>query len=331
MNKDFDFVAIGDMVVDAFIKLEHAKEVCNANTGKCELCISYPDKVPYEFMVECPAVGNSSNAAVSAARLGLKSALIANIGDDHDGEKCIESLKKDGVDPEFVKVNSGMKTNYHYVLWYQKDRTILIKHENYPEIMPDIGSPKWLYLSSMGEKTLAFHGEIEKYLDAHPDIKLVFQPGTFQMEFGTEALAGLYKKTKIFFCNVEEAQRILKTGEKDHLVLLKKMQELGPEVVVITDGPNGAYAYYGDAAIFMPAYPDPKPPYERTGAGDAYASTFTSAIILGKNVEEALKWASINSAYVVQDIGAQKGLQHAGDIEKYLREAPADWIAKKIN
>jgi ribokinase len=329
--QNFDFVAIGDIVIDAFIRLEHAKEVCNANTGKCELCISYPDKVPYEFVEELPAVGNSANAAVSASRLGLKTALISNIGDDHDGEKCLESLKKDGVATDFVTKNAGMKTNYHYVLWYQKDRTILIKHENYPEKMPDIGSPKWLYLSSLGEKTLEFHKTIEEYLNKHPDSNLVFQPGTFQMEFGTDALAGLYKKTKIFFCNVEESQRILKTDEKDHVTLLRKIHELGPEVVVITDGPEGAYAYYNDTAIFIPAYPDPKPAYERTGAGDAYASTFTAAIILGKDVEESLKWASINSASVVQSIGAQKGLLHAGDIEKTLREAPSDWMAKKIN
>ena len=331
MEPKLDFVAIGDLVIDAFIRLEQAHEVCNMATGKCELCVSFADKVPYVFSEEVPAVGNSANASVSAARLGLVSSLIANVGDDQHGQECLASLKKDGVITDHVGIHPGLKTNYHYVLWYGKDRTILIKHEKFPETMPDIGSPTWLYLSSLGENSLPFHDEVIKYLEAHPDIKLVFQPGTYQMGFGIEALAPIYKKTKMFFCNVQEIQKILKTEEKDLVVLMKKMHELGPEVVVVTDGPDGAYAYFEDTAIFIPAYPDPKPAYERTGAGDAFASTFTSAIILGKNVEDAMKWASANATSVVQFIGAQKGLLNQAGIEKMLIEAPSDWQARKIN
>jgi len=331
MEQKLDFVAIGDIVIDAFIRLEQAHEVCNIATGKCELCVSFADKVPYAFAEEIPAVGNSANAAVAAARLGLTSSLIANVGDDQHGRECLEALKKNGVIETFVKSNPGLKTNYHYVLWYGKDRTILIKHEDFPMSMPNVGSPSWLYLSSLGEKSLPYHAEIEKYLDAHPDTKLVFQPGTYQMEFGTEALAGIYKKTKLFFCNVEEAQRILKIETRDLPTLMKKLRELGPEVIVVTDGPDGAYAYFEDTMLSIPAYPDPRPAYERTGAGDAFASTFTAATILGKNVEDSLKWAGINSAEVVQGIGAQKGLMHRDALEAVFAKAPADWKATKIN
>jgi ribokinase len=316
MQPKLDFVAIGDLVIDAFIRLEQAHEVCNMATGKCELCVSFADKVPYAFAEEVPAVGNSANASVSAARLGLTSSLIANVGDDQHGKECLAALKANNVITDHVGIHPGLKTNYHYVLWYGKDRTILIKHEKFPETMPDVGSPTWLYLSSLGENSLPFHAEIEKYLDAHPDTNLVFQPGTFQMTFGTEVLAPIYKRAKMFFCNREEAQRILQTEEKDPLTLLKKMRELGPQVVVITDGPDGAYVYFDDNALFIPAYPDPRPAYERTGAGDAFASTFTAAIILGKNVEEAMKWGCINAASVVQAIGAQKGLLNREALEK---------------
>ena len=58
----------------------------------------------------------------------------------------------------------------------------------------------------------------------------------------------------------------------------------------------------------MPMYPDPKEPILRTGAGDAFASTFTSAIILGADVPTALAWGPINSMSVVQYMGAQEGL-----------------------
>jgi ribokinase len=331
MQKDIDFVAIGDIVTDVFIRLEQAHEVCNIATGKCELCVSFADKVPFEFAEEVPAVGNCANAAVSAARLGLTSALVANLGDDQHGKECLEALAKNNVMPDFVVSHPGAKTNYHYVLWYGKDRTILVKHEDYPQKMPDIGSPKWVYLTSLGEKSADYHKDIEAYLEAHPGINLAFQPGTFQINIGTEALAAIYKHTKIFFCNVQEAQKILKTEEKDLVTLMRKLRELGPQAVVVTDGPDGAYAFYDDTALFIPAYPDPRPAYERTGAGDAFASTLTVAIALGKTVEEALKWACINSANVVQYIGAQKGLLLKDVLEETLSKAPADWQVKKIN
>lgn len=80
----------------------------------------------------------------------------------------------------------------------------------------------------------------------------------------------------------------------------------------------------------MPPYPDPKLPYERTGAGDAFASTFTCAIIQGKKIEEALMWAPINSMSVVQQIGAQKGLLTLPQLSEYLRKSPPDYKPRVV-
>jgi sugar/nucleoside kinase (ribokinase family) len=147
---------------------------------------------------------------------------------------------------------------------------------------------------------------------------------------GKDKLSRLYKHSKIFFCNVEEAKKILGLDSSEIKDLLAKMRELGSEIVVITDGPNGAYAYDGNEYLFMPPYPDPKPPYERTGAGDAFSSTVVSAIILGKTLAEALAWAGVNSMSVVQEIGAQAGLLTREKIEEYLKTAPEDYTAKRI-
>jgi ribokinase len=252
------------------------------------------------------------------------------LGDDYYGKECIDVLKEEKIDTKFVKVHKGKKTNYHYVLVFGAERTILIKHEEYDYTMPEIGSPKWIYLSSLGENSLPFHAELEKYLVNHPDIKLSFQPGTYQMKFGKEALAGIYKRTNLFFCNKEEAQRILKTEEGDVKKLMQMLHQLGPKIVSITDGPNGAYASDGQNAWFLEVYPDPKPPINRTGAGDAYASTFTTAIAMGKSVEEAMTWGPINSMSVVQKVGARAGLLNKRDLLEYLAKAPHDYKPKLI-
>lgn len=330
MAAHYNFLAIGDTVTDAFIRLKDASVHCELDHERCVICMRFKDKIPYEDVFIVPAVGNSANAAVAAAKLGLKSALVSNIGDDYFGGECLDALKKAGVATEFVRTHSGRKTNYHYVLWYEDDRTILVKHEEYDYALHEIGEPQWVYLSSLGANSLPFHRAIEEYLAAHPSIKLAFQPGTYQMKFGKDALAGLYRRAEIFFCNKEEAQRILETKEDDIKKLLAMMRDLGPEIVVITDGPKGAYSCDGNDMLFMPAYPDPKPPYERTGAGDAFSSTVTAALALGTDLKEALRWGPVNSMSVVQKVGAQAGLLTTEEIEKYLAQAPVDYFPQSF-
>lgn len=348
-EKNFDFVAIGDITTDAFIRLKDAKVNRKDGGQKMELVLRFGDKVPYEFVEEVRAVGNSANAAVCARRLGLNSALVTNVGDDHNGHECIATLHKNGVATNFVSVEKDKETNYHYVLWFEDDRTILVKHHEYDYKLPYLGNPKWIYLSSIGESSLDYHKQIGEYLRKNQEVKFAFQPGTFQMparqshppglvrtgsggKMGLEEiLPEIYKRTDIFFCNVEEAKNILKMPDQtDIKVLLKEIHKLGPNVAVITDGPKGAYAYDGYEGFFMPPFPDEKPPYDRTGAGDAFSATFASAIALGKSLYDAFIWAPINSMSVVQYVGAQKGLLTQEQILKYLSSAPQNYRPQKI-
>lgn len=328
-----DFVAVGDITTDAFIDLskDDAQIVCDIDGKPCKLQMNFGEKVPYQNVTVIPAVGNSPNAAVSAYRLGLKSALVANVGHDRNGKDCLDALRKEGVATDFVRSHEGRLTNYHYVLRYGAERTILIKHEHYPYMLPRFPeAPRYLYFSSVGENSLPFHHEIAAYVKEHKDTKLVFQPGTFQIRLGTKELKDIYEVTEIFFCNKEEAQYILETKENDIKKLLKGIKALGPKVPVITDGNKGAYALDGETAWFMPIYPDPAPPVDRTGAGDSFASTFTAALALGLDVKTALSWGPINSMSVVQYVGAQKGLLTRAELEKHLANAPKDYLAREI-
>lgn len=326
-----DFIAIGDIVTDAFIKLKNASVHCDINMDKCEICMPFAEKIPYESVEVVNAVGNSPNAAVSAARLGLKSALVANLGADEDGKKCLIRLGEEKVDTQFVSTHEGRKSNYHYVLWYEADRTILVKHEEYDYKFPEIDGSKWVYLSSLGDNTESYHQDIAGYLAAHPDTKLAFQPGTYQILLGKDKLKDIYERTKVFICNVTEAGRILGIDTLGINELLKKVKELGPEIIIISDGPKGAYAYDGSNMWHQSAYPDPQSPVDRTGAGDALASTTVAALALSIDLETALKWGMINAMSVVQEVGAQKGLLSREKIEEYLKNAPPEFQTKKLN
>ncbi len=334
MTEQYDFIAIGDIVIDAFIELDtdNATVSKNMDTNRETLEMNFGDKLPYKDVTVVNAVGNSPNASVSAHRLGLKSALVSNLGHDRNGSDCMAKLRNEGVHTQYVKIHENKKTNYHYVLRYNAERTILVNHETYQYTLPDFEvPPKFIYFSSVGEHGIDYHFEIAKYITNNPHTKLVFQPGTFQIKIGAEKLKAIYEVTEIFFCNKEEAQQILETTEQDVPTLIRKFKELGPKIPVITDGTEGAYVVdEHDQAWHMPMYPDPKPPTDRTGAGDSFSSTFTTAIILGKTPSEALAWGPINSMNVVQYIGAQEGLLTRPQLEKFLENAPELYKARKI-
>jgi len=327
-----DIIAIGDTVIDAFIRLQEASVLRDATNTHDLLAMRFGEKLPFEYDVVIPGVGNSANAAVACARLGLNAGLHTYVGADTRGDDCIKALADQRVATDLIVKQEGKNTNYHYVLWYGSERTILIKHEAYDYSMPtDIEAPKWIYLSSMADNSLPYHKEIASYLEANPTVKLAFQPGTFQIKLGTEALKDLYSRTEVFFCNKEEAQEILKSESTDFKELLKGMQALGVKIPVITDGRNGAYTTDTDGSSWhIPMYPDPKPPLERTGAGDASASTTIAYLEMGFPIHEAIMRGAINSMSVVQEIGAQRGLLAKEQIDEWYNKRPADFVATAI-
>lgn len=322
-----DFLAVGDTVVDDFIRLKDASVSCDVNTDACTITMRWGDKIPFESSTILAGVGNSANAAVAASRLGLSSALLATIGKDHDGELILESFAREGLNTSLITRADDKFTNHHYVLWYESERTILVKPEPYEYVFPkDLEPPKTIYLSSLGNASPSYYVDMAAYLNEHSDIFLTFQPGTFQMKMGTEALQAIYERTDLLVVNKEEAARILSLEATESVTaLLPKLRALGPKKVIITDGRRDAHAFDGSKTFSIPMYPDARPPFERTGAGDAFSSTITAALTLGKSLEEALLWGPINSMAVVQDIGAQRGLLSRDKLEDYLAKAPPEY------
>ncbi|MFA6386262.1 MAG: carbohydrate kinase family protein [Candidatus Paceibacterota bacterium] len=329
-DKQIDFLAIGDIATEPFIRITDAEASCDLQGEHCKICFRFGDKIPYESAEVCKAVGNSPNVAVGASKLGVSTSLISYVGDDLVGKQDIESLMKDGVNIDHMKIVPGMESNYHYVLWYANERTILVKHTEFPySFGDDVPEAKWVYLSSLASNSEDYHKEIAEYLKKFPEIKLAFQPGTFQIKLGTEMLKDIYERTEILFCNYIEAKRILETEESDKIKLLEMLHGLGPKTIVMTDGLSGAYTYDGKDVLFVPVYSTES--FESTGAGDAFASAMISAIILGKDLKEAFLWGPINSMSVVSQVGAQKGLLTQEKIEEYLSNAPEEYKVTKIN
>ncbi len=155
---------------------------------------------------------------------------------------------------------------------------------------------------------------------ARGKIKLAFNPGGTQLRKGYLGLKNIIKNTSILLLNRYEASQLAlsydyKINVREISNILKTIKNLGPEIVVVTDGKNGSYATK-DGKIIKHAKIYNIPVLYMTGAGDAFGSTFTTAIILGYNLEKALKLANLNAAFAISKIGAQEGLLDLKDLKK---------------
>lgn len=330
MEEKIDFLAIGDIATDAYIRIKNAELHCDLNHDHCQICLNFGEKIPYEFVEIVAAAGNAPNAAVSASRLGLRSGLASDVGDDEAGRECLKTLDAEKIDRRFVRVHPEDKTSHHFVLWFGDERTILTKHEPFQHTFPDIAPPKLIYLSSVGGNSKKYHEEISNYLKKHADIRLAFQPGTSEIGAGLEKMRFFYERAELLVVNKTEAKKILGV-DAEIIPLIKALKNIGPKIVVITDGKNGSYIHFADEIYHFPIFESPNPPYERTGAGDATASTMAAALLLGKEPLEALSWGTVNASFVVQNIGPQKGLLSRTELEETLKTAPKKFQAEKLS
>lgn len=325
-------LCVGDIFTDTFIKLLDSEARIDTDPdGSKRLSLPFGSKPPYERADVVTSVGPSPNAAVSCVRLGLRVGLMSWLGSDQVGKDSITYLANERIDTTPMVIREKTASNSYYVLRYGADRTILVKNEQYDyRWVKPATKPDWVYLSLISADSWHLHQDMLAYLRENPDVKLAFQPGTFHFKWGAEKLAEVYGRSHIVVMNREEAVDVTGRSYDSLRDLADGLHQLGPKIVVITDGPNGSYASYDGKLYRVPNYPDPAPPLDRTGAGDAFASTIVAALALGKPIEEALTWAPINSMSVVQKLGAQAGLLRQDDITGYLEQAPENYRTEEI-
>ncbi len=317
----FDLISIGDARIDNFVHLPKAHISCSLNREKCELCLNYGEKIPVDDIRSLPA-GNNNNNAVGAARLNLKTALYGNIGGDTNGKMLLEHLKAEGVDTRYVVANEGVATEQSIVMDYQGERTILVYHYPWDYNLPDLEKTKWVYFSSVSysySKTPLI-SQIENYLE-RVGANLVYAPGTNQLKDGVKKDPRLLSLTALFIVNKQEAKKILEIAEGRQVEiksLLSGLADLGPKMVVVTDGEDGSYGFDGEKFYSLKIFPAEL--LEMTGAGDAYATGLLVGLFRGNRLSEAMRWGAANGAAVVERIGAQTGLLTYGQMQEKLKE-----------
>ncbi len=290
----FDVVTFGSATIDVFV---------NTDVAEKHGFMHYPigEKILIKEL-KFDWGGGGTNTAVAFSRLGFKTGCISELGDDENGQKILNSLKKEKV--EYLgKVVKGELSGYSVILDSRGgERTILTyKGANNEISLSDIKKfkTKWLYLTSLLGMSFETQKKLAKILKKK-GVKIAFNPSSYLIK--KENLTELLKITDILILNKQEAQML--TGKKNNL--LENLIKLTKGIVVITDKDKIISCYDGKRKYFIK--PHKVKVVERTGSGDAFASGFVAGQMAGKSIKYSLRLGLAESESVIKYFGAKNRL-----------------------
>lgn len=334
-TKQFAIITIGAAVRDIFLFLNPADILLldnSANDPRRQklLALEYGAKIQAANS-QLAFGGGAFNSATTFSRAALKTAVITALGCDDTGEAIIRLLERENINHEFVSYHSRGQTGFS-VLVVDKatgEHVALVERGandlfNFSARSHKLSSAAWCYLTSLtGEHWQASMDKIINIVKNNK-IKLAWNPGNEQLERGWGLFGRFLKHCQLLILNHDEAMALIKSdGEEIKGInhTLNALLRWGVKMVIITDGPEGAYYADKHQKLHIAARGDVKV-VDSTGAGDAFGSGFVSGLIATKmgNISYALQVAMANAESVISQIGAQAGIVYAKDLDKIIKK-----------
>ncbi|MDD3594494.1 MAG: carbohydrate kinase family protein [Candidatus Gastranaerophilales bacterium] len=335
----FDVVTFGSATIDTFVESNDAHIVSVRSIERqAELyCLPYGAKIQIDKQ-SFDVGGGGVNTAVCLATLGLNTATVIKIGTGANSVSVRERLKHHNISENLIVATGEEKTGFSIILTsFEGDRTVLAYRGANSDLMisdinlEELKKTKWIYcapVSSVKDNIVEFVAEF----CLKNNIKLAYNLGSKALDKTLDELASTLRAVSVLTLNVQEATKVTKIEQRyqkykhspinDYVKeMLKAFKVYVQDVVVITDGKKGAYAYDGEKFYYIENFPSKR--VSTLGAGDCFASTFCACYIeLEKSIGDSLELASINSAYVVTQYGAQSGLLTMDELMKKKEENP---------
>ena len=338
-----DVITIGSATMDVFVECEDANIVSVSTKNKKSEFMSYPYGSKIEITDFSSQVGGGGvNTACNFSNLGFKTCAMFKVGDDIYSEGILSFLKDKKIDMNCIVQDPKMSTGFSIILVsFQGDRTVLAHRGANGKIKKSdinfeaIKKAKLVYIAPLNGDSTKVLDDIVNFAKEN-DVKVCFNAGTSSIKKGFNYMKKIMENAHVVVLNKEEAS--MATGiqvrpdtskEKfsDEIVhpdikeMFQKLKVRDYQVIVITDGGHGAYAYDGKKYYFCPAFDGPV--VSTLGAGDAFASTFCAALAKSDlDIGKSLMYGSVNSSGVVSEFGATQGLMTFDEIETKLMEHP---------
>ncbi len=248
--------------------------------------------------------GSATNVAVNCSRLGLKTAIIGKIGDDHHGQFISSELLKRRIDLDGLRVDSKNPTGISILIInkYGKPAVMELVGANEPLGRKDISvdtvkRARFLHMSGTSIGALEYASK-----KAGENAFVSFDPGRSKSALGWEALSKILENVDLVVVNRLEICQLaqIKETEKIEKAASILKREFGLKIIVKTG--EGTYVF-GDAARKIPIFRVPI--VDLIGAGDAFTSGLLSSLSWGKPLEQAVVFGNALMAYKVQREGAE--------------------------
>lgn len=307
----YEVVSIGAALVDIFI---HSPQFQTTKVdGNVMLCQLYGDKVEVEsFQVHTG--GGSSNTAVGLARLGFKTAVIAELGKDSFAKLVSEDLEREEVGTEFLVRERKEQTGGSVIMVGQDGgRTVMVHrgaasqldvHDLPREKM--VGS-RWWHMSSIAGR-LPVLQTIFTLAKLH-HVGVSWNPGKAELQLLAQGqLHPAEVACTLLFVNKEE-WAVLQPVQS-------QLQDLIPQIIV-TDGARGGQILLKKAPAISFSAPAIQSK-DDTGAGDAFATGYVAAYLRKQHPTTAATWGVANAVSVVQHVGAKSGLLTQAQLETII-------------
>lgn len=329
----YDVVTIGEAYQDLFIFSDDFKVIIDRSfkSGK-SLSFDYGAKIDIKNL-EYHSGGSAVNSALCFAKIGFSVIIFTFVGQDNAAEKIITELNNLSIDTSQIKIVDD-PTGTSIILSKDGDRTILSYHSDrkYSDLSITKNlKTKWFYLAPLGKDSDDVEDKIVQNI-AKNGAGLIWNPGSAQIKQGVKSFRHLLRLCNILVLNREECLNFSNGSSSKIEDAMRSLNKIGAKIIVVTDGKNGAKCFDGEVFYSINITEDKR--IDATGAGDAFASSFSSVIIKNCNakkpqfylpsrkiIEQSLKSAIIVSGSVVGKIGAHSGLlspEEISDREKKL-------------
>ncbi|MFF1638598.1 ribokinase [Streptomyces sp. NPDC058246] len=254
--------------------------------------------------------GKGANQAVAAARAGADVSLIGAVGADAFGSQLRSTLEHSGVDTDHLRTTEGPSGTAHIVVDDEGGNAIVVVPGANGTVTALAPGDEGL-IATVDALLLQLEIPLAAVLAGaeaarRHGVRTVLTPSPAQ------ALSPqLLSCVDLLVPNEHEAAAL--TGVTDPREAAAALLDQVPEVVVTLGAAGCLYAARGAAPLPVPA--PQVTAVDSTGAGDTFVGTLAVALAEGREMPEALAWASAAAALSVQRPGASSSMPHRSEID----------------
>ena len=253
--------------------------------------------------------GSSAITACAAARLGLRTALVAAVGDDALGRWMLEALTERGVDVSGCVVRPDVATGVTVVLARPEDRASLTAPGAMGVLREEmvgrerLAATRHVHLGSLYLQPALTEGAVRIVRDARA------AGATTSADTGWDPTErwerpAVVDEVDLLVPNAGEAVALAGAPDGDLDVALERLAA-GGRTVAVTLGPDGAVARTGTAIVRAPAVAVEV--VDTTGAGDTFTAGLIAGRLRGLGPEEALRLACACGSLSTRAAGGTAG------------------------